>query len=192
MHTAATLGTLASLGSGCRAFVQSDVTRPGVSAPSNVVRSTMEMARSNAASFVVFFRERVASLAVRASAPTASTPERPASNPRSWDSDSTTGNVEPLGNCTPRSSPVTKRSGAILTRLTLAIERQFHLKRSLDVVRQLTGPQALHQCRRSSVLLAGEGPARQRPGNVEHPIEGIDLQLLFRVERRRQEVGKCT
>ena len=50
---------------------------PGVSAPSRVVRSTMDMARSRAANLVDFLSDRVASLAARASAPTASTPDSP-------------------------------------------------------------------------------------------------------------------
>ena len=65
-----------SRGSGRIALVHSEVTRPGVSAPSSVVRSTMEIAISMAASFVDFLIERVESFAARASAPTASTPER--------------------------------------------------------------------------------------------------------------------
>jgi hypothetical protein len=58
------------------ALVQSEVTRPGVSAPSRVVRSTIEMARSIAASLVERLIDLVASFAARASAPTASTPLR--------------------------------------------------------------------------------------------------------------------
>src|SRR5271155_24763 len=51
-HTAATDGTVRSLGSGRMALVHSDVTRPVVSAPSSVVRSTIEIAISIAASLV--------------------------------------------------------------------------------------------------------------------------------------------
>src|ERR1700691_4783340 len=75
-HTAATDGTVRSRGSGRMALVQSDVTRPGVSAPSSVVRSTIEIAISIAANFVDFLIDLVESFATRASAPTASTPER--------------------------------------------------------------------------------------------------------------------
>ena len=73
------------------ALVQSDVTRPGVSAPSSVVRSTIEIAISIAASFVDFLIDRVESFAARASAPTASTPERLVSSAFSCASDSMDG-----------------------------------------------------------------------------------------------------
>jgi len=56
-----------SRGSGRIALVHSDVTRPGVSAPSSVVRSTIEIAISIAANFVDFLIDRVESLAARAS-----------------------------------------------------------------------------------------------------------------------------
>ena len=48
-------------GSGCRALRASVRTLPGVSAPSSVVRSTIEIARSIAASFEAFLIDRVAS-----------------------------------------------------------------------------------------------------------------------------------
>ena len=59
---------------------------PGVSAPSSVVRSTIEMARSMAASFEAFLMDRVASPAARCSIPTGSTPGSPKRNCRSEDS----------------------------------------------------------------------------------------------------------
>ncbi len=59
---------------------------PGVSAPSSVVRSTIEMARSIAASFEAFLIERVASPAARCSMPTGSTPGSPKRNWRNEDS----------------------------------------------------------------------------------------------------------
>src|SRR4051795_255094 len=77
MQTAATCGTDGSLGSGRRALADRDRTLPGVSAPSSVVRSTIEMAVSIAHAFAVVLIDRVPSCAARASAPTWSTPGRP-------------------------------------------------------------------------------------------------------------------
>ena len=78
---AATLGTLASDGSGWAAFAHSARTLPGVSAPSSVVRSTIEMARSMAYAFADFLMDRVASRAARSSAPTWSTLGSPCRKP---------------------------------------------------------------------------------------------------------------
>src|SRR4051812_43344053 len=58
-------------------------TLPGVSAPSSVVRSTMEMARSIASALADFLIDRVARRAARSSAPTWSTPGRPCRKRRS-------------------------------------------------------------------------------------------------------------
>ena len=82
-HTAATAGTLRSDGSGRIALAHSERTLPGVSAPSSVVRSTIEIAVSIAQAFAVVLMLRVASVAARASAPTWSTPGSPCRNRRS-------------------------------------------------------------------------------------------------------------
>lgn len=66
-----------SVGSGRTALAPSARTFPAVSAPSSVVRSTIEMARSMAYAFAVVLMERVPSEAARASRPTASTPGSP-------------------------------------------------------------------------------------------------------------------
>src|SRR3954471_19064938 len=77
MHTAATCGQVGSPGSGRRALAARLRTLPGVSAPSSVVRSTMEIAVSMAHALAVVLMDLVLSTAVRASAPTWSTPGRP-------------------------------------------------------------------------------------------------------------------
>src|ERR687889_334181 len=82
-HTAAAEGQLGSEGSGLRALADSARTLPGVSAPSSVVRSTIEMARSIAHCLDVVLIDRVASEAARPSRPTASTPGSPSSVLRS-------------------------------------------------------------------------------------------------------------
>jgi hypothetical protein len=71
---APTLGTEESVGSGLTALAQSARTFPGVSAPSKVVKSTMEMAVSIAHFFAEVLMLRVANMAARDSAPTWSTP----------------------------------------------------------------------------------------------------------------------
>src|SRR5580704_3961612 len=58
-------------------------TLPGVSAPSRVVRSTVRMARSRAASLASFLMDRVARAATRSRTPISSTPGRPCSTWRS-------------------------------------------------------------------------------------------------------------
>ena len=65
-------------------------TLPGVSAPSSVVRSIIEMARSMAYAFAVVLIERVPREAARASRPTASTPGSPCRKRRSALSDAVT------------------------------------------------------------------------------------------------------
>src|SRR3954465_5741006 len=77
MQTAATWGAVRSVGSGRRALAARLRTLPGVSAPSSVVRSTIEIAVSIAHALAVVLIERVPSWAARASAPTWSTPGRP-------------------------------------------------------------------------------------------------------------------
>ena len=67
---APTLGTVKSVGSGRTAFEQSARTLPAVSAPSKVVRSTIEIAVSIAQRLLVVLMLRVANIAARASAPT--------------------------------------------------------------------------------------------------------------------------
>src|SRR5699024_8589802 len=76
-HTAPTVGTVRSAGSGWAALVHSARTLPGVSAPSRVVRSTMEMARSMAVALAVVLTDRVDRSLARAAAPTSSTPGSP-------------------------------------------------------------------------------------------------------------------
>src|SRR4029453_11271654 len=61
-------------------------TFPGVSAPSSVVRSTIEIARSIAASLDARLMDRVASPAARCSTPTGSTPGSPSRKHRNEDS----------------------------------------------------------------------------------------------------------
>src|SRR3954452_16624134 len=90
MQTAATLGAVRSVGSGRRAFAARLRTLPGVSAPSSVVRSTIEMAVSIAHALAVVLIERVPSWAARASAPTWSTPGRPWRKARNAESDRVT------------------------------------------------------------------------------------------------------
>src|SRR5512146_1427894 len=74
---AATVGTAGSAGSGRLAFAHSARILPGVSWPSSVVRSTIEIARSSAHRFAVVLIDLVASTPARASAPTRSTPGSP-------------------------------------------------------------------------------------------------------------------
>src|SRR5918994_6830676 len=74
---AAGRGVLGSLGSGTSALVARPRTRPGVSAPSSVVRSIIEMAVSMAHALLVVLIDRVASEAARSSQPTWSTPGSP-------------------------------------------------------------------------------------------------------------------
>src|SRR3954451_5371951 len=90
MQTAATGGQPRSPGSGCLAFAASDRTLPGVSAPSRVVRSTIEIAVSMAQALAVVLIDRVPSIATRDSAPTWSTPGRPWRNARNAASDRVT------------------------------------------------------------------------------------------------------
>src|SRR3954447_24669802 len=68
-----------SVGSGTSALAARPRTLPGVSAPSRVVRSIIEMALSIAQALLVVLIERVPSAAARASQPTWSTPGRPCS-----------------------------------------------------------------------------------------------------------------
>src|SRR5580704_9205199 len=79
-QTAATGGASAS---GWRALAHMARTLPGVSAPSSVVRSTIWMARSRAASFASFLMDRVARAATRSPTPTWSMPGSPCSTWRS-------------------------------------------------------------------------------------------------------------
>ena len=72
-----------SAGSGRTALPHSDRTLPGVSAPSRVVRSIIEIAASIAHNLASVLIERVARLAALASAPTWSTPGKPWRNRRS-------------------------------------------------------------------------------------------------------------
>ena len=71
-----------SVGSGTRALAHNERTLPGVSAPSKVVRSIIEIAVSIAHAFDVVLIDRVPRPATRASAPTWSTPGRPCSQRR--------------------------------------------------------------------------------------------------------------
>lgn len=89
-QTAAVDGVVRSVGSGWTAFAPSARTLPGVSAPSSVVRSTIEMARSMAYAFAVVLMERVPSAAARVSRPTVSTPGSPWRKRRSVVSDEVT------------------------------------------------------------------------------------------------------
>src|SRR4051794_24232520 len=77
MHTAATCGQPGSDGSGRRALAARLRTLPGVSAPSRVVRSTIEIAVSIAQAFAVVLIDRVPSTATLDSTPTWSTPGSP-------------------------------------------------------------------------------------------------------------------
>ena len=76
-------GASGNSGSGSIALRDRLRTLPAVSAPSRVVRSTIEMARSMAASFDAFLIDRVARPAARCSTPTGSTPGSPNRNRRS-------------------------------------------------------------------------------------------------------------
>src|SRR3569833_1368585 len=80
---AATLGTHTSDGAGWMAFAQSARTLPGAAAPSSVVRSTIEMARSIASALAAFLIDRVARRAARSSAPSWSTLGSPVRKRRS-------------------------------------------------------------------------------------------------------------
>src|SRR5215469_12368278 len=82
-QTAATIGADGSAGSGRLALAHSARTLPGVSWPSSVVRSIIEMAVSSAHCLAVVLMDRLASMAARASAPTRSTPGSPCKKPRS-------------------------------------------------------------------------------------------------------------
>src|SRR5215471_10049816 len=81
-QTAATIGAVGSAGSGRLALAHSARTLPGVSWPSRVVRSIIEMAVSSAHCLAVVLIDRLASMAARASAPTRSTPGSPCRKPR--------------------------------------------------------------------------------------------------------------
>src|SRR5690242_11723480 len=81
-QTAATIGTAGSAGSGRLALAHSARTFPGVSWPSSVVRSIIEIAVSIAHCLAVVLMDRLASVAARASAPTRSTPGSPCRKPR--------------------------------------------------------------------------------------------------------------
>src|SRR4249919_255224 len=81
-QTAATIGAVRSAGSGRLALAHSARTLPGVSWPSSVVRSIIEMAASSAHCLAVVLMDRLASMAARASAPTRSTPGSPCRKPR--------------------------------------------------------------------------------------------------------------
>jgi hypothetical protein len=76
-QTAAGRGVDGSVGSGTKALAQSDRTLPGVSAPSRVVRSIIEIAMSMPHALAVVLIDRVPREAARASQPTWSTPGRP-------------------------------------------------------------------------------------------------------------------
>jgi hypothetical protein len=78
-QTAAGRGVVGSLGSGTSALAARPRTLPGVSAPSSVVRSIIEMAVSIAQALLVVLIERVLRAAARASQPTWSTPGSPCS-----------------------------------------------------------------------------------------------------------------
>src|SRR6516162_1040154 len=82
-QTAATIGAVGSAGSGRLALAHSARILPGVSWPSSVVRSIIEIAMSRAHCLAVVLMDRVASMAARASAPTRSTPGSPCRNSRS-------------------------------------------------------------------------------------------------------------
>src|SRR5271169_309781 len=82
-QTAATWGAVGSAGSGRLALAQMARTLPGVSWPSSVVRSIIEIAVSSAHCLAVVLIDRLASMAARASAPTWSTPGSPCRNSRS-------------------------------------------------------------------------------------------------------------
>src|SRR6266699_911798 len=68
-QTAATAGAVGSAGSGRLALAHSARTLPGVSWPSSVVRSIIEMAASSAHCLAVVLIDRLASMAARVSAP---------------------------------------------------------------------------------------------------------------------------
>ena len=72
-QTAATTGAVGSAGSGRLALAHSARTLPGVSWPSSVVGSIIEMAASSAHRLAVVLMDRLASMAARASARTRST-----------------------------------------------------------------------------------------------------------------------
>src|SRR3954454_1721125 len=97
MQTAATEGVVGSPGSGRRALAARERTLPGVSEPSRVVRSTIEMAVSIAQAFAVVLIDRVPSTATRDSAPTWSTPGSPWRNARRAASDRVTSSYGGLG-----------------------------------------------------------------------------------------------
>ena len=84
-QTAATIGAVGSAGSGRLALAHSARTLPGVSWPSSVVRSIIEIAASSAHCLAVVLIDLLASMAARASAPTRSTPGSPCRNPRRSD-----------------------------------------------------------------------------------------------------------
>src|SRR4029077_19728038 len=81
-QTAATIGAVGSAGAGGLGLAHSARALPGVSWPSSVVRSIIEMAVSSAHCLAVVLMDRLASAAGRASAPTRSTPGSPCRKPR--------------------------------------------------------------------------------------------------------------
>src|SRR5699024_6245062 len=82
-QTAAGRGQLGSSGCGVRAFATRERTLPGVSAPSRVVRSIIEITVSSPQAFAVVLIDREPSWAARPARPTASTPGSPCRNVRS-------------------------------------------------------------------------------------------------------------
>src|ERR1700733_5076923 len=81
------MGAVGSAGSGRLALAHRARTLPGVSWPSSVVRSIIEMAASSAHCLAVVLMDLLASMAARACAPTSSTPGSPCRNPRNEASD---------------------------------------------------------------------------------------------------------
>src|SRR3954453_7264486 len=102
MQTAATGGAVRSVGSGRRALAARLRTLPGVSAPSSVVRATIEIAVSIAQALAVVLMDRVPSTAARASAPTWSTPGSPCRKARNAESDRATSSYGGSGTATGR------------------------------------------------------------------------------------------
>src|SRR4051794_31416987 len=173
MQTAATGGQPRSPGSGCLAFAASDRTLPGVSAPSRVVRSTIEIAVSMAHALAVVLIDRVPSIAARDSAPTWSTPGSPCRNARNAASERVTSRYGPVRTVSARASSGSA-SGSSTWVMSIILPRGV----SVLVAAHSAG---VGRESRTSVLVRdlvdGAGPVVGGPlADLAAPIEGTRAQ----------------
>src|SRR5579875_1472843 len=152
---------------GRRALAASARTLPGVSCPSSVVRSIMEIARSIAARLLSALTDRLASASARARAPTSSTPGSPRRNRRS---DCPLSHIRPLS--LTMAIPHTPLSGR--RRLDCPPERQHGL---------LIGPDHLE--RRDRAAIGGHREReRGQPGQAGRRGQRGERERAFPQQRR--------